>query len=81
MNKSVQQSRMEGWSKRATLLPQETGGFLERVRKDINDLQERRNIGNRCNCNTKHRSGIVSRVKAGKDYELGDKKLDFCTGD
>ena len=81
MNKSEQQSRMEDWSKTATLLPKETGGSLERMRKDINDLQEGRNIGNRCNCNTKYRSGIVSRVKARKDYELGDKKLDFCTGD
>ena len=68
---------MEDWSKTATLFPQETGGSLERMRKDINDLQERRNIGNRCNCNTKYRSGIVNRVKAGKNYDLGDKKLGF----
>lgn len=68
---------MEDWSKTATLLPQETGGSLERMKKDINDLQERINIGNRCNCNTKYRSGIVNRVKAGKDYELGEKKPGF----
>ena len=81
MIKSVQQSRMKEGSKTATLLPQETGGSLERMKKDINDLHEGRNIGNRCNCNKKYRSGIVSRAKAGKDYELGDKKLDFCTRD
>lgn len=78
MNKSVQQSGMDEWSKIATLLPQKTGGFLERLWKDTNDLHEERNTENECNCNTKYRSGMVSRVKAGKDYELEITHLIFA---
>lgn len=78
MNKSVQQSGMAEWSKTATLLPQKTGGFLERIRKDTNDLHEGRNMENGCNCSMKYRSGTVSRVKAGKDYELEIRHLIFA---
>lgn len=65
---------MEKWSK--TPSPWRAGGSLERMKKDLNDLQEERNIGNRCTCNTKYLSGIVSKVKAAKAYEH-----DICTGD
>lgn len=73
-SKRANQCRMEEWSKTATLSPWRTGGSLERMKKDINDLQEGRNIGSRCTCSTKYLSGIVTRVKAGKTYELSERQ-------
>lgn len=45
---------MEEWRETGILLPQETGGYLERIGKYITDFQEGRNIVNNCNCNKKN---------------------------
>lgn len=54
---------MEERRETATLLPQETGGYLERIRKYIKDFQEGENIMNNCNCNKKYRIGLYLKQK------------------
>lgn len=79
--KQMSKSMQNGGVETVSPSPWRTGGSLERMKKDLNDHQEGRSIGNRCTCNTKYLSGIVSRVRAVKANELRDKKHDICTGD
>jgi len=51
---------MKEWREKATLLPQETGGYLERIKRlrNTKDFHEGRKILKNCNCNKKYRIGL-----------------------